>query len=153
MQVLVKNGDKLYSLGEGKIYSKKQVKLKEGIDASIGIVNGLQQAQMKAKNAMAQPNVTSASGDLGKMDGQNDSNTGEGVKIQLPVNASTQQLNNVQSMAKNSANDDMEVEFVKSDASTNNGTNESIRNQKLVEMRRNSVPFTKKELSDFLASF
>lgn len=153
MQVLVKNGDRLYSLGEGKIYSKKQVKLKEGLDASIGTANGLQQAQMKAKNAMAQPNVTSASGDLGKMDGQNDSNTGEGVKIQLPVNASTQQLNNVQSMAKNSANDDMEVEFVKNDASTNNGTNESIQNKKLVEMRRNSVPFTKKELSDFLASF
>lgn len=153
MQVLVKNGDRLYSLGEGKIYSKKQVKLKEGLDASIGTANGVQQAQMKAKNAMAQPNVTSASGDLGKMDGQNDSNTGEGVKIQLPVNASTQQLNNVQSMAKNSANDDMEVEFVKNDASTNNGTNESIQNKKLVEMRRNSVSFTKKELSDFLASF
>lgn len=152
MQVLVKNGDKLYSLGEGKIYSKKQVKLKEGLDASIGTANGLQQAQMKAKQ-LINKGASSASGDLGKMDGQNDSNTGEGTKIQLPVNASTQQLNNVQSMAKNSANDDMEVEFVKSDASTNNGTNESIRNQKLVEMRRNSVPFTKKELSDFLASF
>lgn len=145
MQVLVKNGGKLYPLGEGKMYIKKQVKLREGLDAAIDGASGISQAREKARQ-LINKGASSASGDLGKMDGQNDSSTGEGTKIQIPVNASAKQLNNVQRMAKDSNNDDMEVEFTKSDASTN----ESIRDQKLVEMKKNSIPFTKKEMRDFL---
>lgn len=154
MEVLVKTDKGLQRLGEGKIFSKKQLKLKEDIDAAIGSANGLQQAQQKAKKLINQnPSVDSASADLGKLDGQNDASTGEGTKIQLPINASATQLNSVQQMSKNQANDDVEVEFTKNDTNnSSSSTNESRKNRKLVEMRYNSVPFTKKELSSFLKS-
>lgn len=154
MEVLIKTNNGLQRLGEGKIFSKKQLKLREDIDAAIGSANGLQQAQQKAKKLINQnPSVDSASADLGKLDGQKDTSTGEGTKIQLPINASATQLNNVQQMSKNQANDDVEVEFTKNDASnSSSSTNESRKNRKLVEMRYNSVPFTKKELSSFLKS-
>lgn len=154
MEVLVKTDNGLQRLGEGKIFSKKQLKLKEGIDAAIGSANGLQQAREEAEKLINQnPSVDSASADLGKLDGQNDTSTGEGTKIQLPINASATQLNNVQQMSKNQANDDVEVEFTKNDTNnSSSSTNESRKNRKLVEMRYNSVPFTKKELSSFLKS-
>ena len=154
MEVLIKTNNGLQRLGEGKIFSKKQLKLREDIDAAIGSANGLQQAQEKAKKLINQnPSVDSASADLGKLDGQKDTSSGEGTKIQLPINASATQLNNVQQMSKNQANDDVEVEFTKNDTSnSSSSTNESRKNRKLVEMRYNSVPFTKKELSSFLKS-
>lgn len=154
MEVLVKTDKGLQRLGEGKIFSKKQLKLKEGIAAAIGSANGLQQAQQKAKQILDQnSNADSANADLGKLDGQNDTSTGEGTKIQLPINASATQLNNVQQMSKNQANDDVEVEFTKNDTNnSSSSTNESRKNRKLVEMRYNSVPFTKKELRSFLKS-
>lgn len=154
MEVLIKTNNGLQRLGEGKIFSKKQLKLREDIDAAIGSANGLQQAQQKAKKLINQnPSVDSASADLGKLDGQKDTSSGEGTKIQLPINASATQLNNVQQMSKNQANDDVEVEFTKNDTSnSSSSTNESRKNRKLVEMRYNSVPFTKKELSSFLKS-
>lgn len=154
MEVLVKTDKGLQRLGEGKIFSKKQLKLKEDIDAAIGSANGLQQAQQKAKKLINQnPSVDSASADLGKLDGQNDASTGEGTKIQLPINASATQLNSVQQMSKNQANDDVEVEFTKNDTNnSSSSTNESRKNRKLVEMRYNSVPFTKQELRSFLKS-
>lgn len=154
MEVLIKTNNGLQRLGEGKIFSKKQLKLREDIDAAIGSANGLQQAQQKAKKLINQnPSVDSASADLGKLDGQKDTSSGEGTKIQLPINASATQLNNVQQMSKNQANDDVEVEFTKNDTNnSSSSTNESRKNRKLVEMRYNSVPFTKKELSSFLKS-
>lgn len=150
MEVLIKTNNGLQRLGEGKIFSKKQLKLREDIDAAIGSANGLQQAQQKAKKLINQnPSVDSASADLGKLDGQKDTSSGEGTKIQLPINASATQLNNVQQIA----NDDVEVEFTKNDTSNSSSSaNESRKNRKLVEMRYNSVPFTKKELSSFLKS-
>lgn len=154
MEVLVKTDNGLQRLGEGKIFSKKQLKLREDIDASLGSANGLQQAQQKAKKLInSNPSVNSASADLGKLDGQKDTSSGEGTKIQLPVNAPASQLNQVQQMSKNQGNDDVEVEFTKNDSSSSSSsTNESRKNRKLMEMRYNSVPFTKKELSSFLKS-
>ena len=73
--ITVKKNNKLVKLGEGRIYSKSQLKLNElnGLDANIGTANGIQQAQMKAKQLMNQnAGVTSASADAGKIDGQND---------------------------------------------------------------------------------
>ena len=68
MQVLIKKDNKLVKLGEGRIYSKGQLKLTEnGFDANIGQANGIAQAQMQAKRLMAKnPTVTSASADAGK---------------------------------------------------------------------------------------
>lgn len=155
MEVLIKTNKGLQRLGEGKIFSKKQLKLREGIAAAIGSANGLQQAQQKAEKILDQnSNADSANADLGKLDGQNDTSTGEGIKIQVPVKKKDgTQLSNIQRMAQNQQNDNVEIEFTRDDSNnSSSSTNESRKNSKLVEMRYNSVPFTKKELSSFLKS-
>ena len=48
MKILVKKNNGLVNIGEVKIYSKRQLRLNE-LDANIGMANGIQQAQMKAK--------------------------------------------------------------------------------------------------------
>jgi hypothetical protein len=155
MQVIIKKNNKLVKLGEGRIYSKSQLKLNElnCLDANLTAgnvpVNGIQQAQMKAKQLMNQnAGVTSASADAGKLDGQNDTQGGEGVELRVPVNATGPQLAQAQRMVKDQGSDDAQITFTKPQSSTSNGLGES----KIVEMRRNSIPFSKKELSSFLNS-
>ena len=150
MRVLVKENNRLKDLGEGKIYSKSQLKLNE-LDANIGIANGIQQAQMKAKQLMNQnAGVTSASADAGKIDGQSDLQSGEGIELKVPVNANGQQLAQAQRMVKDQGADDAQITFTKpqTPSSMDNGLGES----RIIEMRKNSIPFTKKELSSFLNS-
>jgi len=145
MQVFVKKDNGLKRLGEGKVYSKGQLKLNE-LDANIGQASGIQQAQMKAKQLMNQnAGVNSASIEAGKADGQKDSMSGEGLELKVPVNATGQQLATAQQMTRNQSMDDAQITFVKDDPSTDT-TNES----RIIEMRRNSIPFTKKELHKFL---
>ena len=155
MQVIIKKNNRLVKLGEGRIYSKSQLKLNElnGIDANLTAgnvpVNGIQQAQMRAKQLMNQnAGVTSASADAGKLDGQNDTQGGEGVELRVPVNATGPQLAQAQRMVKDQGSDDAQITFTKPQTSTSNGLGES----KIDEMRRNSIPFSKKELSSFLNS-
>lgn len=147
MNTYVKKGNKLVYIGEGKLYSKNELMLMteaEGIDANIGQANGIQQAQMKAKQVMNQnPGVTSASSDAGKLDGQEDRDSGEGVELKVPVNATGKQLAQAQKMTKDQSADDTKITFTKDST-----TNES----RLIEMRKNSVPFSKKELTNFLRS-
>lgn len=147
MRILVKTDKGLKNLGEGKIYSKSQLKLNE-LDANIGIANGIQQAQMKAKQLMNQnPGVQSASADAGKLDGQQDRNNGEGLKMELPVDATGAQLAQAQRAVKDQSADDMQITFTKPQSSSSlMDTNES----RITEMRRNCIPFTKKELHKFL---
>ena len=55
MKIFVKKDNNLKPLGEGKIYSKSQLRLNEdGFDANLGMANGIQQAQMKAKQMMSE---------------------------------------------------------------------------------------------------
>lgn len=149
MQVIIKKNNRLVKLGEGRIYSKSQLKLNE-LDANIGMANGIQQAQMKAKQLMNRnAGVTSASADAGKLDGQNDTQGGEGVELRVPVNATGPQLAQAQRMVKDQGSDDAQITFTKPQTSaTDNGLGES----KIIEMRKNSIPFSKKELSSFLKS-
>ena len=143
MRVLVKNDNRLIELGEGKI--------NEDVTASLGTANGIQAAQMKAKQLMAKnPNVDSASSDAGKLDGKNNQGSGEGVKLQVPINASGSQLANAQNMVNNKSNDDMEIEFTKNTPNDNNTNNESKEYDRLKDLRENSIPFTKDSLAKFL---
>jgi hypothetical protein len=104
---------------------------------------------MRAKQLMNQnAGVTSASADAGKIDGQGDLQSGEGIELKVPVNANGQQLAQAQRMVKGQGADDAQITFTKPQTSTSNGLGES----KIVEMRRNSIPFSKKELSSFLNS-
>lgn len=153
MKIIVKKDSKLLKLCEGKAYSKKQLKLNEtnGIDANLGFANGIQQAQMKAKQLMNRnPNVNSASADAGKLDGQKDTQSGEGLELKVPVNATGQQLAQAQRMTRDQSANDAQITFTKPQTSSSSlmDTNES----RIIEMRKNSIPFTKKELHNFLNS-
>lgn len=152
METFVKKNNKLVRIGEGRLFRKGEIMLKEdgaGIDANIGTANGIQQAQMKAKQLMNRnPGVNSASADAGKLDGQNDKTSGEGVKLEVPINATGSQLAQAQRMTKDQGADDTQITFTKDNPSDGNSTNES----RIVEMRSNSIPFSKKELTNFLKS-
>ena len=152
METFVKKNNKLVRIGEGRLFRKGEIMLKEdgaGVDANIGTANGIQQAQMKAKQLMNRnPGVNSASADAGKLDGQNDKTSGEGVKLEVPVNATGSQLAQAQRMTKDQGADDTQITFTKDNPSDGDSTNES----RIVEMRRNSIPFSKKELTNFLKS-
>ena len=92
--------------------------------------------------------ITSASADAGKLDGQVDTNSGEGIKLEVPVNANGSQLAQAQRMVKDQSADDAQITFTKPQTSMSNGISES----RITEMRKNSIPFTKKELSNFLST-
>jgi len=67
------------------------------------------------------------------------------MELKLPVNATGQQLAQAQHMTKNQNNDDMQVTFTKPQ------TNGEIQNEsRIMEMRNNSIPFTKSEFKEFL---
>lgn len=146
MKIFSKTDNGLRELGECKmIYKKGQVRLIEDIDANIGMANGIQQAQAKAKKLMNQnPGVKSASADAGKLDGQSDASSGEGIKLEIPVNATGQQLAQAQRMANDQSADDAQITFTKQ----NSGSN--LDESKLIEMRKSSIPFTKREMNKFL---
>lgn len=145
MEILVKTNRGLKSLGEGRVYSKKQLMLKEdGLDANLGMSSSIQAAQMKAKQMMSKnPTVTSASADAGKLDGQMDSQNGEGVRLELPVNANGKQLAQAQKMVSDTNADDAQITFTKNQDSM---TTES----RLAELRANSVPFSKNEINEII---
>ena len=151
MRVFTKRNNRLV---EGVPYRKSELRLSEDVDANLGSANGIQAAQMKAKQLMSKnPNVNSASADAGKLDGSADSSSGEGMKLQVPVDAKGSQLSSAQSMIRNQSNDDMEVEFTKDTNSTDSQdqANESLK-ERLANLRENSIPFTKKSLTSFLKS-
>ena len=151
MRVFTKRNNRLV---EGVPYRKSELRLSEDVDANLGSANGIQAAQMKAKQIMSKnPNVNAASADAGKLDGSDDSNSGEGMKLQVPVNAKGSQLSSAQSMIRNQSNNDMEVEFTKdtNDTTSQDQANESLK-ERLANLRENSIPFTKKSLTSFLKS-
>lgn len=148
MEIYVKKGNFFNKIGEGKIYKKSELRINEGIEANIGQAANMQQAAIKAKQVLNQnPSVKSASTDLGKVDGETNSNSGEGLKIQVPVNANASQLDKVQQMSRGGSYDDTEVEFTKGSETTTTENTERLK-----KLRENSVPFTKKELKSFLIS-
>lgn len=151
MRVFTKRNNRLV---EGVPYRKSELRLSEDVDANLGSANGIQAAQMKAKQIMSKnPNVNAASADAGKLDGSDDSSSGEGMKLQVPVDAKGSQLSSAQSMIRNQSNDDMEVEFTKdaNDTTSQDQANESLK-ERLANLRENSIPFTKKSLTSFLKS-
>lgn len=151
MRVFTKRNNRLV---EGVPYRKSELRLSEDVDANLGSANGIQAAQMKAKQIMSKnPNVNAASADAGKLDGSDDSSSGEGMKLQVPVNAKGSQLSSAQSMIRNQSNNDMEVEFTKdaNDTTSQDQANESLK-ERLANLRENSIPFTKKSLTSFLKS-
>ena len=157
MKVYVKKDKVLKLLGEGKVYSKKDLMLKEfkaggnNVVATVpGATNVRQFVNQGAKTYNQNGNVGLIQGEMGQFDNQNDSNTGEGIGVDLPVNATGQQIAKVQNMANQPSNDDMKINLTPPTTETDQ-TN-SLGESKIIKMRENSVPFTKSELTEFLKS-
>jgi hypothetical protein len=157
MKVYVKKDKGLKLLGEGKVYSKKELMLKEfkaggnNVVATVpGATNVRQFVNQGAKTYNQNGNVGLIQGEMGQFDNQNDSNTGEGIGVDLPVNATGQQIAKVQNMANQPSNDDMKINLTP--PTTETDQTDSLGENKIIKMRENSVPFTKSELTEFLKS-
>lgn len=148
MEILVKRNGNLKKLGEGKIYSKRDLTLNEnGVDAYLGSAEGAALGQKEAQKIKnTNPNVRNVTTDAGKLDRQNDTQSGEGMEFRVPMNANASQLAQVDKLAKDPRADDVAITFTDEKPGTSDSTNES----RVFEMRKNSIPFTKSELYDFL---
>lgn len=123
-----------------------------GIDANLTSAPNVAQAVIKAKETMNRnPNVSSVSADAGKLDGSSDMQSGEGMKLQVPVNASGQELSTAQTIVKSQNNDDMQIQFTKpvtnGQVQDDNSVSESVN-----QLRRTMPEFTKKDFDQLLKS-
>lgn len=153
MEVLVKKNNKLFSLGEGRVYSKKDLSLNEAYtNGKVSLTlnpNGQDvrpsSVQTSAQNMLHQvPQATGVTVQADDIDG-----------VTAPTYSSSDPRNDkvTQIQAKNAsgaavtdaAKGGGTIEITKDDAQ-NGGLGES----RIIEMRRNSIPFTKKELHNFL---
>lgn len=161
MKIMVKTDKGLRTLGEGRIYSKSQLRLIESsnigmpsnsgfLDNSVDIANGAQEAD-KIMNGNSTLNSVNVSGDdatSGKKAG-NSPDTVLNVNTKDPNSIKTTQsmMNNLSPLQKSNT-----------DIRYYNGTKQqalqsSVEPKKVMdEMRENSISFTKKELSEFLNS-
>lgn len=147
MERYVKRGKKFIHIGEGMLVRKRDLLLNE-LDANIGSANGIQQAQMKAKQLMNRNSgVDSASVEAGKADNQKDNSSGEGLELKIPVNATGNELAQAKRMTQDQGADDAVIKFTKDDETENS---DDVSESRIYEMRRNSIPFTKSELTKFL---
>lgn len=162
MEIYVKKNNKLVNLGEGRIFSKKDLLLKE-YDASAnskvtltlnpngGDVNSNQLPTMARNMFNRDPNATAATIQADDIEGvtvpnfqQNDPRSD--MKTQLPsdTNPAT-----IQQAAKNGGT----IELTKNTSTDNElGMGENKESKRVMEMRENSIPFTKEELTSFLNS-
>ena len=165
MKVLVKTNKGLKNIGEGKIYSKKQLKLNE-LTGFIKVAPNLNNAALQARqqlNTGKVGNVESSGADV--TNGQSAGSTSVSpdptitVDVKSPQSIKTGQsiLNKMTPTEKQNT----DVDFI--DGSKNNTANTSSNSSGMMnssvtpkkvmdEMRKNSVPFSKKELSNFLST-
>lgn len=155
MKVYVKKDKGLKLLGEGKVYSKKDLLLKEAV-GNVPYAPNLSTAAMKANQQAAETPANKvqmiSGGDLGNKNGQ---------KRDVKVGFNTHDPNarhEVEQMVNRSDNPDgidilMDTNPLtqSSDGSTLD-TNSVTPRKVMDEMRANSVPFTKSELTAFLKS-
>ena len=148
METFVKKNDKLVRIGEGKLLKKGEILLKEEVTANGGEANGIQQAQMKARQIMNKNSgvVDSVVTKAGDTDNQKDK--GEDITVSADVNASPGQLTNIAKQLPDNAN----LKFYDRNKNNGNDGTTSTNESRIVELRRNSVPFSKNELTKFLKS-
>lgn len=158
-------------LREEKIFSKKQLKLKEvtntgGVSASIG--NNVKTPTDAINSASAtlnqNHNVNNVSFQPNQVDGQQNSNTGEGQQINVDVSNKPEAIKQVTDAAQDPSKKDAKIVAYNSKTSQLNTTvtpkgstgddnleNSSYKRQgKLIEMKKNAVPFKKKDLNEYL---
>ena len=146
METFVKKNNKLVRIGEGKLLKKGEILLKEEVTANGGEANGIQQAQMKARQIMNKNSgvVDSVVTKAGDTDNQKDK--GEDITVSADVNSSPGQLTNIAKQLPDNAN----LKFYDRNKNNGNDGTTSTNESRIVELRRNSVPFSKNELTRFL---
>ena len=159
MKVFVKKNNRLLNIGEGSIISKKDLFLKEsGVVAAVPNAKNVRQfVNQGAKTFHQSGNVGLVQGEMGQFDNQQDASTGEGLSVSLPVNATGSQIAKVQTLANQQGNDDMKINLTppttgSSDSSSSLETSSVFPRKTIDEIRMESVPFSKRELSEFLRS-
>lgn len=159
MKIFIKRDNGLKKLGEGKIYSKSQLKLNEDFtNGKVSLTlnpNGqdvrASSVQTSAQNMLHQvPQATAVTVQADDIDGV----TAPTFSPNDPRNDTVQQLTtkNASSAAvQNAAKNGGTIQITKDDQQQTAMESKKTSN-KIVEMRKNSIPFSKKELSDFLSS-
>jgi hypothetical protein len=154
MKIFVKKDNNLKPLGEGKIYSKSQLRLNEFTNGKVSLTlnpNGqdvrASSIQTSAQNMLNQvPQATAVTVQSDDIDGVSTPTFSAGDPRNDTVqNIAAKNANGatIQQAAKNGGT----INITKDD-SQQNGLGES----RIIEMRKNSIPFTKKELSNFLST-
>ena len=154
MKIFVKKDNSLKPLGEGRIYSKSQLKLNEFTNGKVSLTlnpNGqdvrASSIQTSAQNMLNQvPQATAVTVQSDDIDGVSTPTFSAGDPRNDTVqNIAAKNANGatIQQAAKNGGT----INITKDD-SQQNGLGES----RIIEMRKNSIPFTKKELNNFLSS-
>ena len=154
MKIFVKKDNGLKQLGEGRIYSKSQLKLNEFTNGKVSLTlnpNGqdvrASSVQTSAQNMLHQvPQATAVTVQANDIDGV----TAPTFSPSDPRNDTVQNIaakNATGAAVQNAAKNGGTIQITKDDPQ-NNGLGES----RIIEMRRNSIPFSKKELSNFLNS-
>ena len=154
MKIFVKKDNGLKQLGEGRIYSKSQLKLNEFTNGKVSLTlnpNGqdvrASSVQTSAQNMLHQvPQATAVTVQADDIDGV----TAPTFSASDPRNDTVQNIaakNATSAAVQNAAKNGGTIQITKDDPQ-DNGLEES----RIIEMRRNSIPFSKKELSNFLNS-
>lgn len=149
MEIYIKKNGKLTTLGEGRIYSKSQLRLNEG---GVAVTLNPDGQDVNANNVQ-----TSASNLLNKVPQAtavtipNDDIQGATVP-NFPKN--DPRSDTVQNIALKNANSSTIQQAAKNGGTINivknNTQNNGLGESKIVEMRKNAIPFSKKELTSFL---
>lgn len=154
MKIFVKKDNNLKPIGEGRIYSKSQLRLNEFTNGKVSLTlnpNGqdvrASSIQTSAQNMLNQvPQATAVTVQSDDIDGVSTPTFSAGDPRNDTVqNIAAKNANGatIQQAAKNGGT----INITKDD-SQQNGLGES----RIIEMRKNSIPFTKKELKNFLNS-
>lgn len=167
MKVFKKKNLQLNMIGEGTLISKKNIVLKEADEVTANKTQALpsgtpSQTVSNAKKALNTNGGNLASISASDADGAKDGE-GEGQSLNVDVN-DPQATDKVNRFTQDGHNGNSKVNFYDSkkgqmknvyvpNGATTNVTlqnNSYKRSGKLIEMRKNSIPFTKKELGKFL---
>jgi hypothetical protein len=175
MKILVKTNKGLRPLGEGRIYSKKEISLNEDVTGRVYTKKQLKLSEAWTNGKVAltlNPNgqdITPSSVQTSAQNMLNNVPQATAVTLQAddvdgvtaptfspndPRNDTVQQLTtkNASSAAvQNAAKNGGTIQITKDDPQQTAMESKKTSN-KIVEMRKNSIPFSKKELSDFLSS-
>ena len=159
MKIMVKTDKGLRTLGEGRIYSKSQLRLSEDYTngkVSLTLNPSGQDVKASSVQTSAQnmlntvPQATAVTLQADDVDGV----TAPTFSNSDPRNDTVQQMDvrhATSAAVSNAAKNGGTLQITKDDPQQ--ASMESKENKKdIVEMRENSIPFTKKELNEFLRS-